>query len=272
MRNLPLLFGDIVPTGNEHWSLLLILLQIINIVFSPSLTQGMTVYLKHLIIEHHDLFKQLYPHRNLIPKHHFMIHYPACIRKIGPLLHMWSMRFEAKHKVFKDTLKNFKNITKSLAKRHQMAIACHWETSPLRHTEYGPMKPFCLSDLDSGEVLAETLQVTMQKDIFSTNWIKIDGAEYRAGLIICSEIGADEMPVFCKITNILLVDHSVHFLVDKLLTEHFSEHYHAFKVVDSDEREIIVKANCLKFYKAYDLQSAYSADESLYIVPLFSLL
>lgn len=107
VRNLPLLFGDIVPEGNLNWTLLLILLQIINIIFSPSLTQGMTVLLKHLIIEHHDLFKKLYPDKNLIPKHHFMIHYPACIRKIGPLIHMWSMRFEAKHRVFKNTLKNF---------------------------------------------------------------------------------------------------------------------------------------------------------------------
>lgn len=77
VRNIPLLFGDIVPEGNQNWLLLLLLLQIINIIFSPSVTLGMTVLLKHLIMEHHDLFKQLYTHRNLIPKHHFMIHYPV---------------------------------------------------------------------------------------------------------------------------------------------------------------------------------------------------
>lgn len=65
--------------------------QIMNIVFSPSLTLGMTIYLKHLIVDHHKLFKHLYPHRNLIPKHHFLIHYPSSIRKIGPLLHVWCM-------------------------------------------------------------------------------------------------------------------------------------------------------------------------------------
>lgn len=75
-----------------------------------------------------------------------MIHYPSSIRKIGPLLHMWSMRFEAKHKLFKDYLKNFKNITKSLVKKHQMAIAYHWETFNLKQYEYGPMKSFSLKD------------------------------------------------------------------------------------------------------------------------------
>lgn len=99
VKNIPLLFGDIIPAGNKNWNLLLLLLQIMNTVFSPTLTHGMTIYLKHLIADHHKLFKHLYPHRNLIPKHHFMIHYLSCIRKIGPLLHMWSMRFEAKHSV-----------------------------------------------------------------------------------------------------------------------------------------------------------------------------
>ncbi len=112
MKNIPLLFGDIVPLGDKNSFLLLLLLHILNLVFSPCISKGMTVHLKYLIIEHHELFKELYPHKNLLPKHHFMVHYPACIRKIGPLVHMWSMRFEAKHKVLKNTLKNFKNITK----------------------------------------------------------------------------------------------------------------------------------------------------------------
>lgn len=189
VRNIPLLFGDIVPEGNQNWRLLLLLLQIMNILFSPSLTRGMTVLLKHLIMEHHDLFKQLYPDRTLIPKHHFMIHYPlpACIRKIGPLIHMWSMRFEAKHKVFKNTLKNFKNITKSLAKKHQMSIAYHWETSPLNHIEYGPLKPFIV-DNEYMDMFARALHTAVPNDIFCTNWVRISGTEYRIGRVICSEI------------------------------------------------------------------------------------
>lgn len=116
MRNTPLLFGDLEPPGNPNWNLLLILLHIINSVFSPVVTYGMTVFLKHLISEHHQLFKLVYPQKRLIPKHYFMVHYPLCIRKIGPLLHFWSMRFE-ENKLFKNMLKSFKNITKSLVKK-----------------------------------------------------------------------------------------------------------------------------------------------------------
>lgn len=100
IRNVPLIFGDVVPEGNAYWRLLLLLLQILNVVFPPAITEGMTICLKPLIIDHHQLFKELYPQQNLIPKHHFMIHYPRIIRNIGPIIHFWSTRFEAKHKLF----------------------------------------------------------------------------------------------------------------------------------------------------------------------------
>ncbi|XP_045079179.1 uncharacterized protein LOC123491654 isoform X5 [Coregonus clupeaformis] len=84
LRNMPLLFGDLIQSDDQHWHLLLLLLHIVNIVFSPVLTEGMTIYLKHLIIDHHQLFKQLFPAINLLPKHHFMIHYPRNIKKHRP--------------------------------------------------------------------------------------------------------------------------------------------------------------------------------------------
>lgn len=57
--NLPLIFGDLVCPNDQHWYLLLLLLQIVNIVFSPVLSKGITIFLKHLIAEHHRLFKHL---------------------------------------------------------------------------------------------------------------------------------------------------------------------------------------------------------------------
>lgn len=184
----------------------------------------MTVYLKNLIADHHKLFKHLYPHRNLIPKHHFMIHYPSSIRKIGPLLYVWCMRFEAKHKLFKHYFKNFKNITKSLAKRHQMAIAYHWESFTLKQKEYGPIKSFSLED--ENVVNSEMLEM-LSKDVFSTSWVKVDGVEYKAGLVVCNSMEED-MPVFCKVLDVLLVEDDIFLLTHKLFTENFDEHHHAF--------------------------------------------
>lgn len=96
-------------------------------------------------------------------------HYPSSIRKIGPLLHMWCMRFGAKHKLFKDYFKNFKNITKSLAKKHQMAIAFRWETFTLKQNEYGPITSFSLRD--ENVVNNEMLEMILSKDVFSASWL-----------------------------------------------------------------------------------------------------
>lgn len=58
IKNIPLLFGDIVPLSDKNWHLLLLLLHVLNLVFSPCISTGMTDHLKHLIIEHHELFKE----------------------------------------------------------------------------------------------------------------------------------------------------------------------------------------------------------------------
>lgn len=61
---------------------------------------------------------------------HYMIHYPRLILSYGPLVHLSCLRFEAKHQYFKrvaTVLGNFKNITKTLARRHQFRQC--WEQS-----------------------------------------------------------------------------------------------------------------------------------------------
>lgn len=135
-----LIFGDVVEKENEHWLFLILLLQIISIVFSPIVTDGLITLLKHLICDHHRMFKELFPGERLIPKHHLMIHYPRCIRKVGPLIHLWCMRFEAKHYTFKKSVKNFKNLTKSLVKQHQRKLAFYYENFAFSRLEAGPLK------------------------------------------------------------------------------------------------------------------------------------
>ncbi|XP_041823596.1 uncharacterized protein LOC121628577 [Melanotaenia boesemani] len=58
LRNTPLIFGDIVERDNKYWSFLLLLLQIVDIVFSTTLTDGMICYLKYLIHDHHNIFNE----------------------------------------------------------------------------------------------------------------------------------------------------------------------------------------------------------------------
>lgn len=58
------------------------------------------------------------------PKHHMISHYAENYMKYGPLIMLWGMRMESKHVYFKTVIraaKNFKNVGKTCAQRHQLA-------------------------------------------------------------------------------------------------------------------------------------------------------
>jgi len=95
-RCLGLMIDDLIPINSEIWQLYVILKQIINIITSKIINKDFPYLLKTLITEHHELYIKLF-NTHLKPKHHHLVHYPFIMEKIGPLIHVWSMRFESKH-------------------------------------------------------------------------------------------------------------------------------------------------------------------------------
>ena len=93
-----------------------------NHVFAPTIHLAAIDYLAFLIADFLELYTVLYPNESFIPKLHYMSHYPSCIKKVGPLTYLSSIRFEAKHSFFKlsHITCNFKNICKTLTTRHQL--------------------------------------------------------------------------------------------------------------------------------------------------------
>lgn len=170
IRHLPLLIGDKVPEDNEHYELLLLLLDCMDIIFSYEVTEDDTLFLKHVIKDHHEHFLHLYPLRHLKPKHHFMTHYPRQIRMIGPLVRFWTMRFEAKHSFFKrlgHIVCNFRNILKTLSFRQQMYFCYNMigaKDLVDRDTEVGPGSSTLVASLDNATALGACFM--------STFWMK----------------------------------------------------------------------------------------------------
>ena len=70
-RILPLIIGDLIPDDDAMWSNYLLLMEIVDYLFSPQLS-----YLSVLINDHHNVFTQLYPDESVIPKMHSMVHTP----------------------------------------------------------------------------------------------------------------------------------------------------------------------------------------------------
>lgn len=66
--------------------------------------------------------------KDLIPKHHLLLHYPRVIRAMGPPIFTSTMRFEAKHQDLKKIVQktnNFKNINKTIAEKNQTLMSLH---------------------------------------------------------------------------------------------------------------------------------------------------
>ncbi len=111
------LVGDLVPEGCEVWDLYILLLNLPDQIS----------YLRILIEEHHLKFRKLYPDKTMIPKMHYMLHYPRQILFYGPLICTWTMRHEARLSVIKRASShgNFKNICFTIAKRSMHALCYH---------------------------------------------------------------------------------------------------------------------------------------------------
>lgn len=124
LRLLPVLIGDKVQNHeDEVWQLALQLKDIVDLICAQNISLSQIAYLDILIQEYLELRKMLFPEVQLKPKHHYLRHYSALILKFGPLIRLWTLRFESKHSYFKRCarhLKNFKNICQTLSERHQM--------------------------------------------------------------------------------------------------------------------------------------------------------
>ncbi|XP_064462525.1 uncharacterized protein LOC135373219 [Ornithodoros turicata] len=124
LRLLPLCICHYVQDFEDPvWCLLLTLRKIVDIVCSPCLNNSTVAYLQVLIEEYLCDRKELFKSSPLLPKHHYLLHYPCLMIQFGPLINLWTMRFESKHSYFKHCvrkLKNFKSLCKTLVQRHQM--------------------------------------------------------------------------------------------------------------------------------------------------------
>lgn len=111
---MPLIIGDQVKdAADDAWQLTLKLKDIV--VCAQKISVPQIAYLEVLIEEYLDSRKYIFPETKLRPKHHYLCQYPALTMKFGPLIRLWTMRFESKHSYrCARNLRNFKNLALSV--------------------------------------------------------------------------------------------------------------------------------------------------------------
>jgi len=93
---------------------------------ATAIAHGQVAYMKVVTGDYIGRRRGLFPDVPLRPKHHFLSHYALLTLQLGPLVHLWTMRFESKHQYVKRCLRrshNFINVAKMFACHHQMQQA-----------------------------------------------------------------------------------------------------------------------------------------------------
>lgn len=230
LRLLPVLIGDKVQNADDDvWQLTLLLKDIVDLVCAQKISVTQVAYLEIIVQEYLDSRMCLFPHSTLKPKHHYMRHYPSLILKFGPLIRLWTMRFESKHSYFKRCarhLKNFKNICRTLCERHQMFQA--YVLAGLGSSEILQIKNGCafIPNLynDSVNHAASEFGFSERDTVVSTE-IQYKGTTYKKGDFLV----VNESMEFGKIIIILNKDDAVYVLMD-LHKSNFLPKYHLYAI------------------------------------------
>lgn len=241
LRLLPFIIGEKIPKNDEAWQVLMTLKDITELVVSPSHREESICYLDTLISEHRNRLLEVFPEQKLTPKHHFLEHYPDLIRGFGPLVCLWTMRFEGKHSFFKKVVKHtnsFRNVLLSLASKHQMMMAYYSDGNALKPsvcvTKVSSL-PLELLDVEIQQCLKELYPT--QAYVNLTNSLTHHGTKYASGMVLPhgSTCG---LPDFVEILQIVVLSNEFLFIV-KLLNSWYDEHFRAFILDPSGKMTLI---------------------------------
>ena len=209
-RELPMLVADLIPSDDENWYSFLVLLKICTIALSPVCTYDTISFLRVLIEEKLELFKKLYPVNSMIPKQHYMVHYPSQISRLGPLIQSWNMRQESKLSFIKRVSRrsNYKNVCLTVAKKHQFWL-CHQMVSSQLLTptlDQSNKQLSCVLSEEEDYLQEECLRImpTITQDavVNHPHWVTLQSSLLRKGVYIVLSYDTFQ-PVFGKVVELL---------------------------------------------------------------------
>lgn len=237
-REFPFLIADKIPQHDENWKLFLLLLKICSISLSPVCTRDTIACLRVLIEEKLEEFQRLYPGQSVIPKQHYMVHYPAQIERLGPLIHSWNMRQESTLSFVKTVSKrsNYKNVCKTVAKKHQFWLCHQIQSDPhllIRKFEISKKFLSCSLNKEDDYVQREILRlipgVPLDSCVQHPNWLDLQSSHLCKGVYVMLKYDLVR-PTFGKLFDIACIEHTAILCVQEYYGHVFNSHYNAFEI------------------------------------------
>lgn len=253
LRFIPLILSDVIsssPIIKRSFKVVTSLLNLMQFVFSTRLNNESIVIMENLIESHLKLFDSIYKNSR-IPKHHIITHYPYVMRCMGPVVNLWTMRFEAKHAYFKNLvpkIRNFKNICYTLAYRHQLHMFHHWQNrNVFNKIDQGPTRTV---DFDYPHVNLHSYGTV--KNIYEVKWLK-DSYYYEPGLFICTEFGnLNENPVFSAILDILIINGENYLILEPWATICYETDLCIYIIKKSNRNNSAIIINTLVYKEPFE--------------------
>lgn len=247
--NACLIFGELIPRKNKVWKLYLLLRQIVSITLQSSVSCNDVELLCNLIEEHHSLYIKLFG-ETLKPKHHNMLHYARIMEIIGPLVHIWTMWFEAKHRPLKQsasTSNNRINLPYTIAMKQQLHLA----------------KLFLDKKIFDSSITYEKLNNPNERPIvklpnidlntfYQIKYFVIDNIKYDVNTVI--KLLTSDTPIYGRISNILkekensinaISDVKIAFIVKVLKCVKRDNHFQSYQLKDTNEYKFILYQSLL---------------------------
>lgn len=241
IRLLPFIIGHLIPEDELAWQVVLDLKDIVELAVAPVHTDTTIAYLESKISDHRHRYCELFPDARIKPKQHYIEHYPEMIRCFGPLVGLWTMRFEAKHSFFKQVARHtncFKNVTYSLSAKHQLMVGYYMYSSSLKKSS---LEVTSVSTVPV-DVLNEEVALSIKRkypDVTEVNLAKnvsSNGLNYRNGMIVAHG-STGGLPEFAEILQMCIVKDQLSFIV-RVLCAWYRDHFRAFELTPSPGKEV----------------------------------
>ncbi|KAJ8667819.1 hypothetical protein QAD02_009482 [Eretmocerus hayati] len=245
MRIFPLIIAERIKDPDDAvWLSFLTLTEVVEIVCAPMIHESYLPYLDSLICDYLSLRKKLFPTFNLRPKHHYMRHYAKLIFFFGPLIKVWTMRFESKHKFFKRSIRysmNFINVLKSLSEKHELFqtyVRLGADTRlDVETVETNPFEMSC--NLYRQEILdAIRKTVPSVQNLFESCSVVIKGTEYKKGYVLSiSQRGYQDHVVLGKMCLFLSDSDQNIYILFEILNHSFEPRLRAYQIQNTESYE-----------------------------------
>ncbi|XP_065226772.1 uncharacterized protein LOC135850010 [Planococcus citri] len=237
MKNCGLLIGNLIPVGDPHWEIYVLLKKIIDIVLCPAYYRDLIDYFKVIIEEYLETLQDVFP-GSIKPKHHFLTHYPRVMESVGPLWKCSSIRYESKHRVGKITSRAAIcriNVCRTIAIKNQLMLnytfLCEQIFQPIWQT--GATTNIIVNDLEN-KIMAAELTAAGYSEIHSTKWVQYFDKKITTGYALVFPAENDQSePNFFSI-ELMFVSRSndIWFVVSKL-EAYLDSHVQAYKIYNN---------------------------------------